>query len=81
MTNKKNLIQKEELPLSKEEGSSIEFLLAQLKEVVQQLDEVSLDEGIVLYTKGLSLAADLDKKLKSTVVALDRLKNQDGQGF
>lgn len=79
MTHKKNLIQKEGLPLSKDD--SIEALLAQLKEVVQQLDEVSLDEGIVLYTKGLSLAADLDKKLKNTVVALDRLKTQDGQGF
>jgi len=79
MTHKKNLIQKEGLPLSKDD--SIEALLAQLKEVVQQLDEVSLDEGIVLYTKGLSLAADLDKKLKNTVVVLDRLKTQDGQGF
>lgn len=79
MTNQKKLLQKEELPLSKDD--SIDVLLAQLKEVVQQLDEVSLDEGIVLYTKGLSLAADLDKKLKNTVVVLERLKAQDGQAF
>lgn len=79
MTHKKNLPQKEGLSLSKDD--SIEALLAQLKEVVQQLDEVSLDEGIVLYTKGLSLASDLDKKLKNTTVTLERLKNQDGQGF
>jgi exonuclease VII small subunit len=56
--------------------TNIQSLLYELEKLVKQLETVSLDEGILLYAKGLELASCLNKKLKETKVKLKSIEDE-----